>query len=202
MSPRTILASLACLASGWMASWLLLHSAPSPPSRPPHPPTPPTSQVLALHERVDALADDVDALWDAQSLPFAGSEAQREVAAEPSEVHLDASMARTLEQLATMLEHEPLDATWASEAERQLESRLSEWGALLDSVDEVECRSTFCRVEVRYDGDLVDADTLAGSMEQLAPWPAHGVYSVETEGEHRAWVFMSREDHTLPAGAW
>lgn len=150
-------------------------------------------QLTALTEDVDSLFDTQDQLVDQVSAPPIAEEAEI-----VDEADLDAHTAQTQSILATALEREPADPKWAPEAESTMQERLLDLGDAVRSIDHVECRRTLCRVEIHYDEAAIDPNALADRLGSLAPWGSNGFYSVETTGERRAWVYLSREGFGLP----
>lgn len=122
-----------------------------------------------------------------------------DVVPDSSQAEVDAMLAGTQMKLSALAAAEPVDTTWAGPAEVAVTERLSKLGTAVQSVSALECRSTMCRVEVRYDQDHVDPSQFAEQLNGLPPWPANTFFRVELGEDPRAFLVFAREGHALPA---
>jgi hypothetical protein len=154
-----------------------------------------------LRAEIGELSEEIDALWKAQE---AQADLVEEAVAGAVEQEADPELspdeqAEVLRQtLSATLKEEPVDSAWAPEAQASLQGALQKLGGALTSVDNVECRATLCLVEFEYDAGAIDPAALSESLGQLAPWPNNAVSSIQTTGDHRGWIYLSREGHSLP----
>lgn len=96
--------------------------------------------------------------------------------------------------LRNSLSSEAIDPAWAQEATHQIDQafRFEEFAEIV--VDEIDCRTTVCKIEVELAGDsALDGLTM---LPQRIPWAGGGF--LHTDGAHGV-IFVSRDGFGLPA---
>lgn len=115
-----------------------------------------------------------------------------------SEAEMDAAMLETQRAFTAIIAAEPTDTRWARQAETTIAARVAALGPLVRSVSEVQCRSTMCSVELRYDQGGADPVGLAEQIAGLPPWPTNSFFRVGLGEDPVAFLVFSREGHVLP----
>ncbi|MDO8844779.1 hypothetical protein [Methylicorpusculum sp.] len=102
---------------------------------------------------------------------------------------------QTYELYATTLESEQKDAQWSEPVEGQLVQSLDAAKGNLYT-DEIDCRTTLCRLEISKNEAARDEDMLE-SLETQINWQGQ-VNMIYDPNTGKATVYLAREDHTLP----
>lgn len=133
---------------------------------------------IALTEHA-SIADDTDPAWE-----VIDEQERRELIAGEERAQQD--------ELVSHLEAEDVDERWSSWAKAEI-------GTAFDMVEDtnigiydIECRSTFCRVEVAFD-DVKTIDQAVAHLMTFVPWPAQAFYHRDDEEGATGSLYIYRE---------
>ena len=107
--------------------------------------------------------------------------------------------------LKAQLDAEPYDSDWASATEQALLNLFYDASPEGSQLDQAECRSTFCRIDVNHVDAQAEQRFLAAfaASGQFTNDDKQGFYQrvVDHNGATRSVFFYARKGHELPAGS-
>jgi hypothetical protein len=108
------------------------------------------------------------------------------------------------DRLATRFQSEARDAAWSESARQDLRRELDALETAKDQVKLVECRSTLCKVEGRFETTRTFTEMMKKLFVGSDAKMAHGgvmapVVEVTADGQVRAEVYMARAGTSLPS---
>lgn len=167
-----------------------------------------TKEQKALREQLDALqatlqahieesetAQNTSAL-DADSWPEERVESYREpITAQELRTRIAQADFSQEEAIASQLDAEEADPDWSDQAEAEIRAAFQINGNLNAQLNNVVCRSTFCRIE----GTFGDADSRNRSISELmalVPWEAQAFYHGDEQEGVTGAIYILREGVT------
>jgi len=84
---------------------------------------------------------------------------------------------------------------WASSAESEIEEAFDEGGFVGSSIDELECRSTFCRIAARH--ETLDSRNEFEELTAMVKMGAVGI-PIESDGELKTVLYFIRKRDDRP----
>jgi len=104
----------------------------------------------------------------------------------------------TAARLDAMLEAEAADPAWAGKASDEIRKSLATV-VRGSQVEEVTCRSHYCRVEIGHDDDE-GAPEMASQVAESLPWKSSGTAMrfKSDSGHEYTLLYIAREGHKLP----
>lgn len=101
--------------------------------------------------------------------------------------------------LRAEVDAEPRDTRWSREAVEAIRGTLATPDFAGSSVDDVDCRSTLCRLEVSHQDDTA-RETFAGTFPMKRPELENGTLlkTESPDGKVRTIAFFARQGHSLP----
>ena len=104
-------------------------------------------------------------------------------------------------KLAEHMAMEPVDSTWAREAEKRIEEHLrlgaEDRAVPVPEQVETQCRSTMCRVRLAFGADL-NQEQILRAATVLMPWDGQRLVQFDQDQENTVIVFIPREGARLP----
>lgn len=120
----------------------------------------------------------------------------------PSMIPNKAAERRYQVQLEDVVEDESIDASWASSAETQLQTRFSQLKAKgIDvKIRSLKCASTLCKIEIADEAGAAAAGGIR-QLSQALPWNGDGYAHVDPDEPSRVLMYVSRDGRALPRPA-
>jgi hypothetical protein len=169
-----------------------------------------TTEQIALHEQLNTLQEVLQAHIDEREAELSDASAAldswSDMSAESSEapvttedlnLHIAKADFSQEEAVASQLNAEEADPHWSGWAEAEVRAAIETDTSINAQLINVECRSSFCRV----DGEFGDSDVrgqLISKLMALVPWEAQAFYhGDELEGVTGA-LYIMKEGATEP----
>ncbi|MEW6382250.1 MAG: hypothetical protein AB1611_22020 [bacterium] len=113
----------------------------------------------------------------------------------------DAKVAAETQAIIDMMEEklqaEPVDSEWSDWAEKELSKKERDSNKDFKVVN-LDCHSTFCRVDLEFNVDLNKEEEL-GKLQDIIPWNGELFIHVDDVDNGQAIIYVSREGHSLPS---
>ncbi len=106
----------------------------------------------------------------------------------------DDPMAPVIARLSAVHDREVPDPTWAAKAQLRIDEYVATAIAVPSDVT-ASCRSTLCRITMRFADDL-GRDEALGAVS--LPWDGEGVFRTDPDDPLKVVLYAAREGHPLP----
>ncbi len=115
-------------------------------------------------------------------------------------------VARGTEKLAALADEREIalldqdrDPDWSADASQWLEAAFADERLTGSSIEEIDCRTTLCRIIIRHESPTSQKSFLPALAELTPQLPEFGVQAQPaSDGVLRTTVFAAREGHNLP----
>lgn len=173
-------------------------------------------ELVAMQREIKSLRSELRAVKQRGTSPSAAvpAEPNRDIGAEtegarvdplelaPSMIPNKDAEYRYQVQLEDVVEEESVDASWASSAENQLQTRFAQLKAegINVKIRSLKCASTLCKVEIADEAGSATAGGIR-QLSQAMPWNGDGYAHVDPEDPSRVLMYVSRDGRALPRPA-